>query len=54
MEAAILRSCLALPKVSFALRSTPPGHIKEGISAFDNLMLEAVSDLAGGPLHGWA
>ena len=54
MEAAILRSCLALPKVSFALRSTPPGHIQEGISAFDNAMLEAVSDLAGGPLHSWA
>ena len=54
MEATILRSCLALPKVSFALRSTPHSHIRNGTNAFDNAMLEAVSDLAGGLLHSWA
>ena len=54
MESTILRSCLALPKVSFALRTCPPGHIKEATSKFDNAMLEAISDLAGGPLQNWA
>ena len=54
METTILRSCLALPKVSFALRTCPPGHIKEASSKFDNVMLEAISDLAGGPLPNWA
>ena len=27
METALLCSCLALPKVAFALRTSPPGHI---------------------------
>ena len=54
METTILRSCLALPKVSFALRSCPPSHLKEATSTFDHAMLDAVSDLAGGPLPNWS
>ena len=55
MECTILRYCLALPKISFALlRSCPPQHVKNAISAFDFSMLEALSDLAGGPLPNWS
>ena len=56
MECTILRYCLALPKISFALRSCPPQHAKNAISesAFDFSMLEALSDLAGGPLPNWS
>ena len=49
METTLLRSCLALPKVAFALRTCPPSHIKEATTAFDNAMREALSDLAGAP-----
>ena len=46
MEATLLRSCLALPKVAFVLRTTPPppSHITEAINAFDNAMEDALSD----------
>ena len=54
MEATLLRSCLALPKVAFILRTTPPSHIAEAIRAFDNSMRDALADLAGGPLPEWA
>ena len=54
MEATLLRSCLALPKVAFALRTSPPSHTQQASVVFDNAMLEALSDLAGGPLPEWA
>ena len=54
MEATLLRNCLALPKISFALRSCPPHHVKDAISSFDQALLEALSDLAGGPLPHWS
>ena len=54
METIILWSCLALPKVSFALRSCPLHHVKDATSAFDNSMLEALSDFAGWPLPNWS
>ncbi len=54
METTLLRFCLALPKLSFSLRSCPPSHTKDTIAAFDHFMLEALSDLAGGPLTNWA
>ena len=53
MEMALLRSCLALPKVSFSLRSCPPDYIKQGTAEWDNTMRDALSDLAGGPLSDW-
>ena len=53
METAILRSCLALPNVSFVLRSCPPSHVKVAASAFDHAMRDALLDLAGGPLSDW-
>ena len=54
MEATLLRSCLALPKVAFALRTCPPSKIKGASEAFDNALRGALSDLAGAPLSDWA
>ena len=54
METALLRSCLSLPKVLFVLHSCPPDHLKDAMSVFDTSMLEALSDLAGGPLPEWS
>ena len=53
METILLRSCLALPKVSFSLRTCPPGHINHATGAFDNAMRDALSDLASSPLSEW-
>ena len=54
LEANILCSYLSLPKVVFALRTCPPMHIFYALQTFDHIMLEALSDLAGGPLSNWA
>ena len=54
MEATLLRSCLSLPKIVFALRTCAPMHIFHALQTFDHIMLEALSDLAGGPLYNWA
>ena len=54
METTILRSCLALPEVLFALRTCPPGDIKVAAFEYDTAWYEAFSDLAGGPLPRWS
>ena len=54
MEAALLRSCLSLPKVTHLLRTCPPDVIHRALERFDEIMREAVSDLAGCPLSDWA
>ena len=54
MEATHLRACLALPKVSFALRTCPPSYIREAISKFDLAMFEALSDLVRVSLSDWS
>ena len=54
MEATLLRSCLALPKISFALRTCPPSFIKEPIARFDLVMSESISDLVGGSFTDWS
>ena len=46
--------CLALPKLSFTLRTCPPIHIREAIASFDLTMFESVSDLVGGSLSDWS
>ena len=53
MEATLLRSCLSLPKVVFALRTCPPVHIFHALQNLDHILLEALSNLAGGPLSSW-
>ena len=47
METALLRSCLALPKVSFSLRACPPDHIRQGTALWDDTIRDALTDLAG-------
>ena len=54
METTILRFCLALPKVCFALRTCPPYLVKDATSAFDDSLMEAVSDFVGGPIPSWS
>ena len=54
MEAALLHSCLALPKVAHLLRTCPPDVNQGALEKFDELMREAVSDLAGCSLSNWA
>ena len=54
MEATLLRSCLALPKVAFSLRTCPPSHIIQATATFDEAMREALTNLTGCPLSGCA
>ena len=54
MEATLLRSCLALLKVAFSLRTCPPSHIIQATATFDEAMREALTNLTGCPLSGWA
>ena len=54
MESTLLRSCLALPKVSYVLRTCPSELIRDALSCFDDSMREAISDIAGCPLTDWA
>lgn len=54
IELILLRSCLALPKVSFSLKTCPLSHIEQATVAFDNTMRDALSELAGSPLSEWS
>ena len=54
IQSTLLRSCLALPKLNFLLRSCPPVYIHQATMAFDNMMRECLFELAGGPLSKWA
>ena len=54
LEAALLRSCLSLPKDTHLLRTCPPDVIQRALEWLDEIMREAVSDLAGCPLSDWA
>ena len=54
METALLRSCLALPKVAYLLRTCPPALFQQSLGSFDHIMRDALSDLAGGPLSDWS
>ena len=54
METTLLRSCLSLPKFIFALRTCPPNFITRSTASFDEVMREALADIAGGPLTDWS
>ena len=54
MECTLLRSCLALPKVSYILHTCPPQFINDALECFDNLMQQTVSDIAGCPVSNLA
>ena len=42
MESTLLRSCLALPKVAYVLRTCPPSLIPKALGSFDSLMWDAL------------
>ena len=54
MEAALLRSCLSLPKIAHLLRTCPLPLIEEALMGFDDALRDALSALAGCPLTDWA
>ena len=54
LESTLLRSCLALPKVSFILRTCPPSHICLAAVEFDHTMRDALEAILGGPMSDWS
>ena len=40
--------------MTYVLRTCPPDHIKTALSAFDDNLRQALSDLAGSPLSDWS
>ena len=54
LEISLLRSCLALPKVSYILRACPPNHICRSTADFDKAIRETLVSILGGPLSDWS
>ena len=54
LESTLLRSCLALPKVSFVLRTCPPSHICQAAKDFDTAVRETLESILSGPLPEWS
>ena len=54
METTLLRSCFALPKFSYLIRTCPPTHISRATMDFDVAMREALESILGGPLSEWS
>ena len=54
LEMTLLRSCLALPKVSFVLRACPPSHIHHSTNLFDATIRHTLEDIVGGPVSDWS
>ena len=54
MESTLLRSCLALPKVSFVFRACPPSHLYHFSSEFDTSMRRTLESIIGGPVSDWS
>ena len=46
--------CLSLLKFIFALRTCPPNFITRSTASFDDVMREALANIAGGPLSDWS
>ena len=54
LETSLLRSCLALPKVSFVLHTCPPPHICHTTVDFNSAIHESLESIVGGPLSDWS
>ena len=54
VETSLLRLCLALPKVSFILRTCPISHIRHAAEEFDNAVRDALETTMGGPMSDWS
>ena len=54
VEFSLLRSCLSLPKLLCALRTSSPEVLSPNCCEFDSAMFKALSDLIGGAVSPWA
>ena len=54
MATSLLRSCLAFPKFSYSIRTSPPAVTRLPARAFDDTIRSMLAELAGGPLSDWA
>ena len=54
LETTLLRSCLALPKFSYILRTSPPSYIEQATRDFDVAVRETLEVILGGPLSEWS
>ena len=54
LETSLLRSCLALPKFSYILRTCPPGHISQATRDFDMAIRACLERILGGPFSEWS
>ena len=50
LEFTLLRSCFALPKFSYSLRTTDPVQHQATMHRFDNLIRVTLEDIIGAPL----
>ena len=54
LESTLLRSCLALPKVSFVLRTYSLSHICDAVQEFDQSVRNALEAILGSPMSDWS
>ena len=54
LETTLLRSCLALPKVMYVLRTSPPSYIMQAARDFDEAVRETLQIIVGVPLSEWS
>ena len=54
IETSLLRSCLALPKVSYVLRACPPTHLLHAAEELDYSMRKTLEAIIGAPLTDWS
>ena len=54
LETTLLRSCLALPKVSYVLRACPPTHLTQAAEELDFAMREALEAIISAPMNDWS
>ena len=54
LETTLIRSCLALLKVSYVLRACPPSHICRTSVDFDKAIRVTLESILGGPISDWS
>ncbi len=54
MKDSQLPSCLALPKLSYTLRTCPPSHISNATDEFDSVIRSSLEAILGGPIPLWS
>ena len=54
MDTALLKSCLAFPKVVFPLRTCPPHYIHHALEEFDNTIRELLEAILARTVPAWS